>query len=338
MGFQIFSIKGIPVSVSPWYLLLFAFWLRGDIVGGLIFAIVVTISILVHELGHALVARHYRLQPRILLWGMGGLTFHEQAERDGHDALILAAGPAAGLVLGGITFAIAHVLPPTTMRAAQFVQLMLYVNIIWSFVNLLPVWPLDGGQLFRLGLLQVVKPGTADKITHYVSFPLLLVAVALAISWSSLFLGLLAAFGIWQNVRALRGEVSSGTVRPGASKEAKALLVEAKKAYAVGDYAEAARYCHRIREHSHVGESTLRETWAILGPATTRLGDHQAAIRFLERAPDTPDVIEAKIECLHQLDRRADLDALLASKAFGKLPAARRAEILGVIRGSAAAE
>lgn len=332
MGIRLFSIGDIPVSVSPWYLLLFAFWLHGDIVGGLIWAGVVTVSILVHELGHALVARYFRLQPKILLWGLGGLCFHDRAERDRHDALIIAAGPGAGLLLGALTFVVALVLPPTSFRGMQVVQLMLYVNIIWSFVNLLPLWPLDGGQLFRLGLLQFVKPALADKITHGVSLPLLVIGAVLALHWQSIFLGLLVAFGIWQNVRALRGDISSGAVRPSASKEAKPLLKAARQAFDAGDYREAARICHNIRDIDHVADATMRESWVLLGAATARLGDHASALRYLERAPDDPLAVEAKVECLYQLDRMDELDDLLASKAFKKLPETRRAEILAVVR------
>lgn len=336
-GFRIFSVGSIPVFVSPWYLLLLFFWLRGDVVSGILWAIVVTVSILVHELGHALVARYYRLTPRILLWGLGGLCLHDQARRDRHDALIIAAGPAAGLLLGGLVFAVSLVVPPTTARMLELVQLLLWVNILWSLVNLLPLWPLDGGQLFRLGLLQVLKPTTADRITHAVSLVLLLVAAGFAIYTESIFLGILVAFGIWRNVQGLRGDVSSGTVRH-VNKEAKGLLEQAKQAYAAGEYREAARLCHMIRGASNVPDGVTRDMWAILGPASARVGDHEGALSALERAPMTPAVIEAKIESLFQLDRMEELERLLASSAFRALPAARRDEILAVVRAESAAQ
>jgi len=329
-GFKIFSIGSIPVSVSPWYLLLLFFWLRGDVVAGIIWACVVTFSILIHELGHALVAHYYKLSPRILLWGLGGLTFHEQARRDRHDALIIAAGPGAGLLLGAIVF-VASLFLPSTPRGDQAIEMLLWVNILWSFVNLLPLWPLDGGQLFRLGLLQFLKPTTAEKITHVVSIGLLVLAIGVAFYLQSFFFGILVAFGIWRNVQALRGDVSSGTVRK-VNTEAKGLLEQAKQAFAAGNYREAARLCHHIKGAANVPDAVVAGMWAILGTATARLGDHEDALRALERAPETPEVVEAKIECLFQLDRMDELEQLIASSAFRKLPSDRREEILAVVR------
>jgi Zn-dependent protease len=330
-GVKILSIGSIPVSVSPWYLLLLLFYLRGDVVGGLIFAFAITISILVHELGHALVARHYRLAPRILLWGLGGLTFHDRAKRDRHDALIIAAGPTAGLLLGGLVFAVSLAFPMMPPRAIQLVDALLWVNILWSLVNLLPLWPLDGGQLFRLGLLQILKPITAEKVTHVVSIGLLVLAIGVAFYMQSFFLGILVAFGIWRNVQALRGDVSSGTVRK-VNTEAKGMLDEARQAFAAGNYREAARLCLHIKAAANVPDAVVQGMWVILGVASARLGDHEDALRALERAPETPDVVEAKIECLFQLDRMDELEQLIASSAFRKLSAERRDEILAVVR------
>ena len=82
-AFYLFSIRNIPVYVQPWYLLLLAFFgMRSDITSGLIFAACVTVSLLVHEFGHALVAARYRLNPTVILHGWGGLCAHERAEKD----------------------------------------------------------------------------------------------------------------------------------------------------------------------------------------------------------------------------------------------------------------
>ena len=70
-GLRIFSIAGIPVWISPWFFLLGALYVHQ--LGwreGLVFTLCVSVSILVHELGHALVAARYRLSPQILLHGL----------------------------------------------------------------------------------------------------------------------------------------------------------------------------------------------------------------------------------------------------------------------------
>lgn len=336
-GFRIFSIGNIPVYVSPWYLLLLFIWSARDAASGLIWAFAITSGLLIHEFGHALVARHYRLSPSILLTGLGGLTFHAQASRDRHDALITAAGPAAGLLVGALVWGVSLFVLPTSPRMAQLIQALLVVNIGWSLLNLLPLWPLDGGQLFRLGLLQILKPPLADKITHVVSLVLLTIAAVLILSFvrgDILLLTILVAFGIWQNVQALRGQISSGVVRR-VNTAAKQLLVQAKQAQAAGDFREAARLCHLLKGEPNIPDGTAREMWAVLGIASARIGDYEEAIRALERAPETAEVVEAKIEALHQLDRMDELEELLASSAFRKLPSSRRAEILAVIQSEA---
>lgn len=340
-GFRIFSFGDIPVSLSPWYLLIILWWMRDGWASGLVWAGVVTVSILVHELGHALVARHYGLAPSILLHGLGGLCAHDRAERDRHDAFIIAAGPAAGLLLGGLTVGVFFLLGGQfTGRGGavfgQIVTMSLYVNFIWSFVNLLPLWPLDGGQLFRLGLIQFLSPKLADGITHVVSLALIAVALSFALMWSSTLLGILCAFGLYMNVRALRGDISSGAYRP-TNRRARGMLDAAKKEFAEESWREAARLCHRLRSEKNVPDKVTREMWAILGVSEARLGDHRGALHFLQKAPERGDVTEAKIECFFALGHDDDLEAVLASRAFQKLPKARREEILTVIRAESTA-
>ena len=88
----LFSFRGIPVYVQLWYFLLLAFFCFGqDVQSGLVLAGCVTVSLLVHEFGHALVAAKYRLNPTVILHGWGGLCAHERAEKDTHDAFFFSA-------------------------------------------------------------------------------------------------------------------------------------------------------------------------------------------------------------------------------------------------------
>ena len=117
-GIYLFKFREIPVFVSGWYLLLMAyFFLIGNqsMADGFIFAGVATVSLLVHEFGHGLMAKRFHLEPRILLHGWGGLCAHRPARRDRDDILIVGAGPSAGLLLGlvalGVRMAIEYQLP-----------------------------------------------------------------------------------------------------------------------------------------------------------------------------------------------------------------------------------
>ncbi|MCH8045495.1 MAG: site-2 protease family protein [Planctomycetes bacterium] len=168
-----FSLFGFPVRISPW------FWgvsiLMGIRSGGpqelLTWVGVVFVSILVHELGHALAMRYFGWNARITLYAFGGMAAYESnsAMQQGQNSprsqiLISLAGPAAGFVLAGLVVAAIY----ATNRSFYFffttigqgpyldnpqlillVRYMLFVNVLWGLVNLLPVYPLDGGQVSR---------------------------------------------------------------------------------------------------------------------------------------------------------------------------------------------
>lgn len=172
-----FQLLGIPVRVHPW------FWLVTAILGGigragitaqsvLIWIAVVFVSILVHEFGHGLMARAFGARSEIALYGMGGLCASDREQTPGQRLAVVLAGPGAGFVLFGLTLAWANfryglTLPEVlallelvpgnaatgVLKIVQagpigaYVLLDLFqVNLYWGLVNLLPIWPLDGGQ------------------------------------------------------------------------------------------------------------------------------------------------------------------------------------------------
>jgi stage IV sporulation protein FB len=158
----------------------------GDLLQILIWVVVVFVSILIHELGHALAFRRYGLSSQIILHFAGGLTVPESTlwgNRWANVALgpkeqifISVAGPGAGFLFAALVIAIVLVtggtiittrllgfipLPGLAMLPfggqilGLFVTLLLWVNIFWGFINLMPVYPLDGGNVARYILLQV---------------------------------------------------------------------------------------------------------------------------------------------------------------------------------------
>jgi len=137
-------------------------------VGGLIFALLIMGSILVHELGHAVAGRHFGLRPRaILLHGFGGLCQYERAPRGLVGVFVSAAGPVAGLALGGVALLLGW-------------KVLAWVNLFWSVFNLLPMFPMDGGHIVRHAIEPRWGARRADKITRVLS----LVTAALAGAWA----------------------------------------------------------------------------------------------------------------------------------------------------------
>jgi hypothetical protein len=284
-----------------------------------------------------MVARYYRLDPSILLHGFGGLCFHQPARQNRHDAFIIAAGPSAGLLLGLATLVFSFVAAESIANSdvlSTFVTMSLYVNIGWSLINLLPIWPLDGGRLFRLFLLRWTKPARADQITHYTSLVLLALALLYCATSKSTFLAVMVLWAIWDNVKALRGEASMEPVRI-VNQRAPQMLKDVKLAYTNQDFKEAARLGQVLRHEANVAETVAKEGLLYLGLASARIGNHAEALTYLRHMQPTRDVVEARIECLFALDREQELSLLLESSDFFLIPAERRQEILEIVREKA---
>lgn len=347
-GFSVGSVGGVPVSVTNGFLLLIAYLAFRAVASGASSALVFTglwivalmLSIVVHEAGHAWVASRLRLSPTITLHAFGGLCHHEQAERDAHDVWILLAGPAFGLALGGAAFALGEALPLLVSTSAlsasmqqsmvaltYFLNALSYIGLVWNAINLLPIWPLDGGRLARLGLIRVMRPTTAERVLHVVSIGVLIVGGMLLFQWlmSPLVL-LLVGLLVWQNVQVLRGEASSGAFRSRQSM-ARTLLKQAEDAFAAGDAREAARLCHQLRAESTIPRGVLDACWRLLGMATLRAGQPAEAVSYLKRAPLDREVALAWAEALAMTKQWDALDALCADRAFLRLPQPVREQV-----------
>ena len=150
-----FSLFGIPVQIQPW------FWISLAIIGGgatanskeailrlALFLLAGLISILVHELGHALTGRAFGARSEITLQAFGGFAAFAGARftRPQHF-LVTAAGPAAQILLGLAVYLLIPGLFALTSAAGHFWQVLTYISLIRAVINLLPVLPLDGGQM-----------------------------------------------------------------------------------------------------------------------------------------------------------------------------------------------
>ena len=188
-----FSIAGVPVRVHPlFWLIVLLFGSTGALIQIPIWIFVVFISILFHELGHAMAFRFYGIHSQIILHGMGGLTVPEAtpwgtswanvSPSPKQEIIISLAGPFSGFLFAVITMAVVFFtggtlhtsmlfgfipLPLTATFNWQilsiFVTMLLYVNIFWGMFNLLPVFPLDGGQVTRNILIQYDPYGGTRK-------------------------------------------------------------------------------------------------------------------------------------------------------------------------------
>ena len=208
-----FHLFGIPVRVLPWFWALAILLGRGAIDQGweylVVWMAVVFFSILVHEMGHALTARAFGYAPRVFLYHFGGLAMYtpDSQYSQGRSILITFAGPAAGLMLGVVTlivsFALAAFAVPTTPLAEAALFDSLFVNFGWSVLNLLPVLPLDGGQITR-DVCTSMNPSRGEVRATWISLIVGGVVSFVAFTAGSTFAGIMFALMCYQNFQSLQ--------------------------------------------------------------------------------------------------------------------------------------
>jgi Zn-dependent protease len=137
-----------------------AYWAKGLVASLLFF-----VSILLHELGHAVVGLRNGLRTRsISLFIFGGVAQLEKEPRDGRSELwMAAAGPVVSLALAGLFYLIAFLpfLGPATAAVAKYLAV---INLILALFNLVPAFPMDGGRILRGALWGRMGKARATKI------------------------------------------------------------------------------------------------------------------------------------------------------------------------------
>ena len=194
------TLFGIPVLLVPAVLLLVALALApmaGDgrgLTAPLLLVGILAVSLLVHELAHALVARALGLHVLdITIWPLGGMARLEgMAQRPQAEAPVAAAGPLANLALAGIC----ALLPGSWFAAATWLNLVLGVG------NLLPAFPLDGGRLLRAWLARASPMVDATWAAVRVGRWLALTLAVLAIGNGFPLLGVILGIYVWWSGQA----------------------------------------------------------------------------------------------------------------------------------------
>ncbi len=178
-----FRAVGVPVRVHPLFwlvMLILSHMVDVDLKRAFVFVVCAFISILVHEFGHGLSGRLMGDEPsEIVLYAMGGYcAFHQGHLTRWRRLFMLFAGPGAGFLLFGLVFAFdqnLETMPGGLTRLA--IHDLLEINLFWGLLNLMPLWPLDGGQITGVGL-GMISPRSGMRWTHTIG---LLTAGAIAV-------------------------------------------------------------------------------------------------------------------------------------------------------------
>lgn len=183
------QLFGFPVEVNLSFLLLLAyvFFAYGGLAGVLIVAIAFA-SVLLHELGHALVARRLGVHVSgIELSFFGGAAKMAEIPRQAdREIAIAAAGPAVSLMLGGLGLGLA------TFVHAPILATFGWINFVLAAFNLIPALPMDGGRILRALLTRKYDFVRATDIAVTVSRVAAVAFAVIGIAYGAYQLALLA--------------------------------------------------------------------------------------------------------------------------------------------------
>lgn len=137
------AVGYFPPTYPNWGTL--AYWIMGALT-----AIMLFVSVLIHEMAHSLVARSKGMTVNsITLFLFGGVSnLQEEPKQPGAEFIMAIVGPLTSLVLAGIFWGLARFIDPRSMAGALLGYLW-YINLALAIFNLLPGFPLDGGRVLR---------------------------------------------------------------------------------------------------------------------------------------------------------------------------------------------
>lgn len=208
-----FSLFGIPIEIQPW------FWVSLVFIGSMssgdtsssaglitlcLFVLAGFVSILVHELGHALVGRSFGSPTAITLQAFGGYAaFPAGIFTRKQSFLMTAAGPFFQIVLGIVALLISIYVPLPPTQIKIFVHFLIIISFFWAILNLIPVVPLDGGRLME----SILGPKRI-RLTLTISIVVAVIAALLMYNKTGsfifpIFLGMMA-YQNWQALQQLR--------------------------------------------------------------------------------------------------------------------------------------
>lgn len=330
-------LLGIRIHAGPGFLLLAALFAAAErsVLGVALACAAITLAVLVHELGHALLAKLFGRTPTIVFHMLGGTTLLEGDPLPRPQSLaVTLGGPTAGafLSMGAFSLLQREDLAPW---ATELVRRVFLTSSLLTVVNLLPILPFDGGLVLR----DALGP-TRGRATYLISAATGAAFAALCFRSAPAFpalLGLGAVFVV-ATVTAVRRAVAFDADKEAAAARDEAVLAvmgSAEELETQGMTREANRRATAVLAVS-AEAGTRDRARRLLARSALAAGDGPKALTHLgtiEQASDTDHVLQA--EALDLLGRRDDAFELLTSRATMD---PRGPALLPLLRGLVATE
>ncbi len=340
---NVIKIPGrIPIIIRPafWiFAALIGFLYSQSFLGTLIWVGIIFVSVLFHEFGHALTAKLFGKKPHIELVALGGITVHDgQNLPYWKQFFITLNGPVFGFILAMIAWGIEKWHPFTSPAAGIIIHDIYIVNLFWTVVNLIPVLPMDGGQLLRIALEGIF----GAKGFRYALVTGLVIAILISLFFflmQSFLIGALfflfayQCFEMWRGTRKMEDSDRQENLRE--------MLLKAEEALIMGQIDQAMAIFETLRQQAKKGliwstatqqlalleyERNHREkALALLLEAKTDLADEPACVLH-ELAFDAKDyaLVTELSSRAYQFKQEGDV-ALRNASAFAKIGQAKPA-------------
>ena len=179
-SWKVGRLFGIPVYLHTTFVLLMGFillarWREGGnlvaAIGGVLFILAIFATIVLHELGHALTARHFGIRTKdITLLPIGGIARLERMpDVPRHELWVALAGPAVNVAIAGTVLAIATLAGTSPVLAFPAASMdvtsrLMSINVWLAVFNLIPAFPMDGGRVLRALLAERMPYVRATQI------------------------------------------------------------------------------------------------------------------------------------------------------------------------------
>ena len=326
----------IPVAIHPlfWLIALFIGWMwTMSLIGSITCLVIILVSVLFHEFGHALTAVAFGQKARIELAAFGGFTYREGPKLSlPKEFLVVLNGPITGFILFVASYLLQHfvVIENETLNFA--VRFTMIANLFWTIINLIPVLPLDGGHLLSI-ILEAIFGFKGIKMAIVIG---LVISVIISVTFFAIGMFLVGALFLiltFESFRSLRYyKIFNEKDR---DSELQALIKEAEMDHEQGNVDAALEKIEQVRTRTKEGilytlatqklalirkeQEKYEEAYTLLKPLKKHLtGDNLALFHFLAyMIQDYSAVVELSSKCFQ--DTPSYNTALINSLAYAAL-------------------